>query len=99
MKKRLLRWTIVLTSILTVSLFAGNQAQAIQVEEAWGAPTFIYGGGLSQDEITQTKSELGIQNQTIEEFPVTGADIEQYLKLSNKRQVLTATTSLTQYQI
>lgn len=82
MKKRLLRWTIVLTSILAVSLFTGNQVHAIQVEEAWGAPTFIYGGGLSQDEITQTKSELGIQNQTIEEFPVTGADIEQYLKLS-----------------
>ena len=82
MKKRLLRWTIVLTSILTVSLFAGNQAQAIQVEEAWGAPTFIYGGGLTQDEINQTKSELGIQNQTIEEFPVTGADIEHYLNLS-----------------
>lgn len=82
MKKRLLRWTIVLVSILTVSLFTGNQVQAIQVEEAWGAPTFIYGGGLSQDEITQTKGELGIQNQTIEEFPVTGADIEQYLKLS-----------------
>lgn len=82
MKKRLLRWTIVLVSILTVSLFTGNQVQAIQVEEAWGAPTFIYGGGLSQDETTQTKGELGIQNQTIEEFPVTGADIEQYLKLS-----------------
>ena len=39
---------------------------------SWGAPTFIYGGGLTQDEINQTKSELGIQNQTIEEFRSQG---------------------------
>lgn len=77
-----MRGIIGLASILFISLFAGQQVQAIQVEEAWGAPTFIYGGGLSQDEITQTKGELGIQNQTIEEFPVTGADIEKYLNLS-----------------
>lgn len=82
MGKKLVRWIIGLASILFISLFAGQQVQAIQVEEAWGAPTFIYGGGLSQDEITQTKGELGIQNQTIEEFPVTGADIEKYLNLS-----------------
>ncbi len=82
MGKKLMRGIIGLASILFISLFAGQQVQAIQVEEAWGAPTFIYGGGLSQDEITQTKGELGIQNQTIEEFPVTGADIEKYLNLS-----------------
>lgn len=82
MGKKLVRWIIGLASILFISLFAGQQVQAIQVEEAWGAPTFIYGGGLSQDEITQTKGELGIQNQVIEEFPVTGADIEKYLNLS-----------------
>lgn len=82
MGKKLVRGIIGLASILFISLFAGQQVQAIQVEEAWGAPTFIYGGGLSQDEITQTKGELGIQNQTIEEFPVTGADIEKYLNLS-----------------
>lgn len=82
MGKKLMRDIIGLASILFISLFAGQQVQAIQVEEAWGAPTFIYGGGLSQDEITQTKGELGIQNQTIEEFPVTGADIEKYLNLS-----------------
>lgn len=82
MGKKLMRGIIGLASILFISLFAGQQVQAIQVEEAWGAPTFIYGGGLSQDETTQTKGELGIQNQTIEEFPVTGADIEKYLNLS-----------------
>lgn len=68
-----------------LSLFLGvhQQAQAIQVEEAWGAPTFIYGGGLSEQEIEENKGQLNIQGKNIEVFPVTGEDIHTYLGLSN----------------
>ena len=49
------------------------------VNERWGKPTFVYGGGLNASELTQTKSLLNIDDSAVKTESVTGSDLVHYL--------------------
>lgn len=50
------------------------------VNEAWGKPTFVYGGGLSEAQISETADLFGIDDRAnVEEMPATGEDLQTYL--------------------
>lgn len=50
------------------------------INEKWGKPTFVYGGGLSDAQIKQTAELLDIENMNnVNSLPVTGEDLEYYL--------------------
>src|SRR5690554_139073 len=50
------------------------------VDEAWGKPTFIYGGGLSDSELTNTANLFDIDNMdNVASTPALGDDLVKYL--------------------
>lgn len=50
------------------------------VNEAWGLPTYVYGGGLNQDQIEETADLLGIDDmENVASVDVTGEDLQNYL--------------------
>lgn len=50
------------------------------VDEAWGKPTFIYGGGLSDSELTNTAKLFDIDNmKNVASTPALGDDLVKYL--------------------
>lgn len=50
------------------------------INEKWGKPTFVYGGGLSDAQVTETAELLEIENiENVAAIPVTGDDLEHYL--------------------
>ncbi|WP_034549523.1 DUF1002 domain-containing protein [Carnobacterium funditum] len=50
-------------------------------DEKWGKPTFVYGGGLSDNQIKETEKLLGIDNpENVASVAVTGSDLVNYLK-------------------
>ena len=50
------------------------------VDEAWGLPTFVYGGGLDDSQIDETADLLGIDNrENVASVDVTGEDLQNYL--------------------
>lgn len=67
-------------------LFASAGAASVHaidesvVEEAWGQPTFIYGGGMSDSEIKNTANLLNIDDmEEVASTPATGDDLVTYL--------------------
>lgn len=72
-------------------LFVNKDAvQAIEtVEDPWAQPTFVYGGGLSGEEISQTRGLLNISEGDAAEVEIVGTDVDNYLGLSG-----TSTSSL-----
>ncbi|PIO82762.1 inosine-5-monophosphate dehydrogenase [Loigolactobacillus backii] len=49
------------------------------VNERWGKPTFIYGGGLTQDQVQQTMQIMNISSDQVTTESVTGQDLVHYL--------------------
>ena len=68
---------------LILATAGASSVQAIDtsvVDEAWGKPTFVYGGGLSEAEIQQTADLLKIENMNnVASTPATGEDLQKYL--------------------
>ncbi|MBC9825830.1 DUF1002 domain-containing protein [Carnobacterium inhibens] len=57
-----------------------NGIDTTVVDEKWGKPTVIYGGGLSESQITETEKLLGIENpENVAAGSVTGQDLINYL--------------------
>lgn len=57
-----------------------NGIDTMVVDEKWGKPTVIYGGGLSESQITETEKLLGIENpENVAAGSVTGQDLINYL--------------------
>lgn len=78
-------------AVCSVFLLSFNETsvQAVAVEEPWGAPTFIYGGGLTEDEAQRTAELLDIANEDpLEVFSVDSADFEKYLGYSTQTSQL-----------
>jgi len=58
----------------------GAQIDTSVVDEAWGMPTYVYGGGLSETEVNETANILGIENrENVEGIPANGKDLQTYL--------------------
>lgn len=50
------------------------------VDEAWGKPTYVYGGGLSEDQVNQTADLLDIDSRdNVAETAAMGEDLQTYL--------------------
>ncbi|MER2294658.1 MAG: DUF1002 domain-containing protein [Desemzia incerta] len=50
------------------------------VNEKWGKPTFVYGGGLSDTEVEETEELIGIENpENVVSVNVTGDELVKYL--------------------
>lgn len=72
------------TSASLILLTAGaGTIQAIDtsvVDEAWGKPTFVYGGGLNEAQIQETAELLSIDNMdNVASVDATGQDLVDYL--------------------
>lgn len=71
-------------SAVVVFATAGvGSVQAIDtsvVDEAWGKPTFVFGGGLSDAELDETADLFGIDNdEDVASTPALGEDLVKYL--------------------
>ena len=50
------------------------------VDEAWGKPTFVYGGGLSDSEVSSTADLFDIESMdNVAHTPALGEDLVNYL--------------------
>lgn len=60
--------------------FASEGIDTSVVNEAWGLPTFVYGGGLNDAQIGETADLLGIDDmENVADVSVTGEDLQNYL--------------------
>ncbi|MDT2658395.1 DUF1002 domain-containing protein [Enterococcus hulanensis] len=55
------------------------QAEAGVINERWGKPTFVAGAGLNQQQLDETMSKLGINQDSVKMETATGADLVKYL--------------------
>lgn len=59
---------------------SSNGIDTTVINEKWGKPTFVYGGGLSDAQIKETAELLDIKNMdNVNSLPVTGEDLKFYL--------------------
>lgn len=77
------KWvTATLATATALALFT-TKAYAIDtntIDEKWGKPTVVYGGGLTDSQIQQTASLLGIQDtNNVTTETATGDDLVKYL--------------------
>lgn len=86
MLNKLKKLTIAGAATLMVGLAGAQTIQAqgtidtSVVDEAWGKPTFVYGGGLNEDQVNQTADLLDIDNrENVAETPALGQDLQTYL--------------------
>lgn len=62
---------------LSTSIYA---IETDTIDELWGKPTVVYGGGLSDDQIAQTQSLFGISNpDNVYQLTVDANDLGTYL--------------------
>ena len=78
--KKLVRPLVVATMLLGL---ASQQVYAIDttaINEKWGKPTVVYGGGLNDQQIKETSQLLGIKDEnTVTTTKATGEDLVKYL--------------------
>ena len=78
--KKLFRPLVVATMLLGL---ASQQVYAIDttaINEKWGKPTVVYGGGLNDQQIKETSQLLGIKDEnTVTTTKATGEDLVKYL--------------------
>jgi uncharacterized protein YpuA (DUF1002 family) len=81
--KRKLGYITALSVLSVVPMSTVNASEGIDtsvVDEAWGLPTFVYGGGLDEAQIAETADLLGIDNrENVAGVDVTGEDLQNYL--------------------
>lgn len=81
--KRMLTGGIVLSTVAMLSVSgvaASGSIDTSVVNEAWGLPTFVYGGGLNDAQIEETANLLGIDSMdNVASVAVTGEDLQNYL--------------------
>ena len=80
---------LLLTTLLTMGSSAifpiytqasSNGIDTTVINEKWGKPTFVYGGGLLEAQIEETMTLLNIENpDNVHSFAVTGEDLQHYL--------------------
>lgn len=68
---------MVTTSISTI--FAASSSDSDAVDELWGKPTVVYGGGLSDDNVNEMASTFGVTRSNTKELVTTGDAVSKYL--------------------
>ncbi|ATO44330.1 DUF1002 domain-containing protein [Loigolactobacillus coryniformis] len=59
--------------------YSSSSSSKSVVNERWGKPTFIYGGGLNQSQIQETMNIMNINSNDVTTSSVTGQDLVKYL--------------------
>ena len=81
--KNRLKFIAALSVLSLMPIATVNASEGIDtsvVNEAWGLPTFVYGGGLNDAQINDTSDLLGIDNrENVASVDVTGNDLQNYL--------------------
>lgn len=81
--KKLSKFIIGASAVALLTTTGVTSVKAIDtsvVDEAWGKPTFIYGGGLSDSELTNTANLFDIDNMdNVASTPALGDDLVKYL--------------------
>lgn len=87
MKNILKKLNKLIVGTTAAAVFATVGATAVQadidtsvVDEAWGKPTFVYGGGLDSNQVEETADLLNIDNMdNVASVAATGQDLIDYL--------------------
>lgn len=71
---------VALTSVLVgfggMTAFAEGTIDTFALDEAWGQPTYVYGGGLSEAQVNETADILNIDSrENVAETYVLGEDL------------------------
>lgn len=78
-----IKYAAALSVLTLMPLTTVNASEGIDtsvVDEAWGLPTFVYGGGLNEEQIEETADLLSIDNrENVASVDVTGNDLQNYL--------------------
>ena len=78
--KKIFRPIVIATMLLGL---VSQQVYAIDttaINEKWGKPTVVYGGGLNEQQIKETSKLLGIKDEnTVMTTKATGEDLVKYL--------------------
>ncbi|GEN51471.1 DUF1002 domain-containing protein [Alkalibacterium pelagium] len=81
--KKLMASGIALTASAVLMIPSAQASEGIDtsvVNEAWGLPTYVYGGGLNDAQIEETADLLGIDSMdNVASVAVTGEDLQNYL--------------------
>lgn len=81
--KKLSKLIVGVSATALVATAGVSTVQAIDtdvVDEAWGKPTFVYGGGLSDAEVTETQELFDINSmEDVAHTPALGEDLVNYL--------------------
>lgn len=85
--KKFITTSALLLSTLTTVAYADIQTDTI--DELWGKPTLVYGGGLTDQQVQQVNKDLNVNLDNVNRQVVTGEDVDKYLGTSG-----VATTSL-----
>jgi uncharacterized protein YpuA (DUF1002 family) len=81
--KKVSKFLVGLSATALVATAGASTVQAIDtdvVDEAWGKPTFVYGGGLSDAELSETQELFEINSmEDVANTPALGEDLVNYL--------------------
>lgn len=90
MKQKLMKGMALVTTVTAIVFSGATSVSATEdtgsgidtsvVNEAWGLPTYIYGAGLTEQEVQETADLLGIDDMdNVASTAVTGQDLINYL--------------------
>lgn len=81
--KKLIATGVALSTVAVMTSQSVSASEGIDtsvVNEAWGLPTYVYGGGLNEAQIEETADLLGIDDMdNVASVNVTGEDLQNYL--------------------
>lgn len=81
--KKVSKLIVGISATALVATAGASPVQAIDtdvVDEAWGKPTFVYGGGLSDSELSETQELFEISSmEDVAHTPALGEDLVNYL--------------------
>lgn len=78
--KKWVKTTAIALALMGLSMKSAYAIDTTAVNEKWGKPTVVYGGGLSEAQIKQTSELLGIKDaNTVLTEMATGQDLIKYL--------------------
>ena len=78
--KKWVKGTAIVLALMGLSMKSAYAIDTTSINEKWGKPTVVYGGGLNESQIKQTSELLGIKDpNTVKTEKATGQDMIKYL--------------------
>lgn len=74
--KKLISLLLIAIVLLSTTAFASD----VVIDEKWGKPTFVYGAGLSEQQMEETARLLGVDNlENVNAIKIMAADMKRYI--------------------